>query len=141
MKVIVKARHMVLTPALKAHAEEKLGEALMRVFDKPAAKIEIELNALGKTKDGVDQECRVTVFIPKGKPINISEVDDDMYKAIDLAHDRLLTQVKRERGKKRDVQRTTKKTQRRRNTKELSAAERLVWEKEVEAYEKSRKRA
>lgn len=100
MQVIVKGRHIELTPAIKAHAEDKLGKAIMRVFDRPAAKVEIELSDLGNMRDGLNKECRVTVFMPKGKAINISEVSDDMYKAIDLAHDRLLLQVKRARSKK-----------------------------------------
>ncbi|MFC1610738.1 ribosome hibernation-promoting factor, HPF/YfiA family [Myxococcota bacterium] len=101
MKLIVKARHMNLTPALKAHAELKLGDAIKKIFDKPAAKLEVELSELGRTKDGLDKECRVTVFMPRGKTIVISEVSDDMYKAIDLVRDRLMHQVKRQRAKKR----------------------------------------
>ena len=101
MKLIVKARHMNLTPALKAHAEQKLGDAIKKIFDRPSTTLEIELTELGRTKDGLDKECRVTAFMPKGKTINISEVADDMYKAIDLARDRLLNQVKRQRTKKR----------------------------------------
>jgi ribosomal subunit interface protein len=108
MKLIVKARHMNLTPALKSHAEQKLGEAIRRIFDRPATTLEIELTELGRTKDGLDKECRVTAFMPKGKTINIVEVADDMYKAIDLVRDRLLTQVKRQRTKKRDTARGRK---------------------------------
>ncbi|RYF04185.1 MAG: hypothetical protein EOO40_11440, partial [Deltaproteobacteria bacterium] len=81
MQVIVRARHMDLTPALTAHAESKLGEALMRIFDRPAAKVDIELSNLAHTCNGNDKLCRVSVFIPKGKPVVISETDDDMYKA------------------------------------------------------------
>src|SRR2546426_2400131 len=97
MRVIVKARHMTLTNPLRAYAQEKLSNAVMRIFDRPAAKLEIEMGEIGHVRDGANKECRVTVFIPKGKTINIVEIDDDMYKAIDLAHDRLLQQVKRER--------------------------------------------
>ncbi|OGQ90040.1 MAG: ribosomal subunit interface protein [Deltaproteobacteria bacterium RIFOXYA12_FULL_58_15] len=103
MKLIVKARHMNLTPALKAHAEDKLGEAITRFYDGPAATLEIELGELGRTKDGLDKECRVTAFIPKGKAITITEVSDDMYKAIDLARDRLVETVKRQLDKKREA--------------------------------------
>lgn len=108
MKLILKARHMTLTPSLKEHAEEKLGEATRRIFDRPSATLEIELTELGHTKDGLNKECRVTVFMPKGKTINITEVADDMYKAIDLVRDRLLTQVKRQQSKKRDSARGRK---------------------------------
>ena len=139
MRVIVKARHMNLTPSLKAHAEEKLGAAIMRVFDRPAGKIDIELNDLGHLRDGSDKECRVTVFMPKGKTVVIVEVDDDMYKAIDLAHDRLLLQVKRERGRKKKATLTRKLAARDRAATARSGltAEPEVWEQEVREYERS----
>jgi putative sigma-54 modulation protein len=139
MQVIVKARHMVLTPSLKAHAEVKLGEAVMRIFDRPAAKIDIELSLLGHITDGRNQECRVTVFMPGGKTAVICEADDNMYKAIDMAHHRLLLKVNRERGKTRNTARTRKLAAR---TRDLVARRSLTvqpeaWEKEVAQYERS----
>ena len=83
----------------------------MRVFDKPAAKIEIELVDLGEMKDKQSKERRVSVFMPRGRSINITEIDDDMYKAIDLARDRLIEQVKRERGRQRHASRRTARMQ------------------------------
>ncbi len=139
MKVIVKARHMTLTPALREHAEDKLGNAIMRVFDRPALKIEIELSDIGDVKTGANMECRATVAMPRGKTINITEVTDDMYKSIDLCHDRLLVQVKRERERKRDAKGQRKAV---RMNKEDSAREALTvapetWEAEVKEYERS----
>ena len=137
MKVIVKARHMDLTDSLKRHAEEKLGDALARILDRPGTRIEIELNDIGNVRDGTDKECRVTVTMPKGKTINIVEVDDDMHKAIDLAHDRLLMQVKRERGKMKDTSSSRKAA-----TKERAETARTsltvapeTWEQEVAEFE------
>lgn len=101
MKLIVKARHMNLTDALREHAEQKLGEAIKRIHDSPSLQVEVELSELGRTNDGQDKECRITVFMPKSKTIVISEISDDMYKAMDLARDRLLYQFKRERDKQR----------------------------------------
>ena len=136
MRVIVKSRHVKLTRSLKLHAQEKLGDSLMRIFDRPAAKVEIELSSLGSYKDGEHNECRVQVFMPRGKAINITEVDDNLYKAIDLAHDRLLTQVKRQRSKRRNTARMRKAAQRRRNKTargELTA-DRELWELELDEY-------
>lgn len=143
MRVIVKARHMNLTEALKTHAELKLGEAIMRVFDRPAAKIEIELCDLGHVQDGSDKECRVTVFIPKGKTVVICEADDDMYKAIDLAHDRLLLQVKRERGRKKQATRLRKAAAKDRaaTARHVLTAQPEPWELEVREFERSTARA
>jgi putative sigma-54 modulation protein len=138
MQVIVKARHMTLTPSLREHAEEKLGRSVMRIFDRPAAQIEIELSELG-AKDGDTKECRVTVYMPKGKTITITEVTDDMYKAVDLAHDRLLQQVKRERGKKHNPHRARKAAEQERAqlARESLTAGAETWEKEVAEFEES----
>jgi len=140
MKVIVKARHITLTPALKRHAEDKLGKALMRIFDRPAVKIEIELSDLGKYKNKSSKECRATVFMPRGKTINITEVGDDMYKAVDLCHDRLLHQVKRERSRRRDTARTRKSAERsrRQTARNVLTCKPEKWEEEVQAYERSK---
>ena len=139
MRVIVKGRHMNLTPALKAHAEEKLGKAIIRIFDRPAAEVEIELNDVGNVRDGKDKECRVVVRMPHGKSINITEVDDDMYKAIDLAHDRLVTQVKRERERRQDKSPSRKAAEGERaaTAREALTAGPEPWEKEVEEFEGS----
>lgn len=102
MQVIVKARHTSLTPAMRAHAIEKLGHSVQRIFDRPAAKIEIELGEI-VAKNGQNKECRVTLFMPKGRTVCITEIDDDMYKAIDLAQDRLLQQLKRARGRSKQA--------------------------------------
>jgi ribosomal subunit interface protein len=138
MKVIVKARHMTLTPALKAFAEEKLGDALARIFDRPAAKMEIELTDNGNVSTG-SKECRATVTMPHGNPITISEAHDDMYSAINLAHDRLLEQVKRERGKRRDNTRSRKESEERRHqtARDNLTSEPEKWEEEVMEFEQS----
>ena len=138
MKVIVKARHMTLTPALRAHAEAKLGNAIMRIFDRPALKIEIELSDLG-TQKPANKECRATVYMPKGKTINISEINDDMYKAIDLCHDRLIHQVKRQRDRKKNTGRVRKHAEKDRAAiaRNNLTTEPEAWEDELEQFEQS----
>ena len=139
MKIIIKARHMDLTPALKAYAEEKLGNSLIRIFDRPALKIEIELSDIGKIKNNEDKESQATVYMPKGKTINIVETTDNMYKAIDLCHDRLLIQVKRERDKMRNNSRIRKlaEKQRAETAKANMTAGIEDWQHELKEYETS----
>lgn len=139
MKVIVKGRHMDLTPALRNHAEGKLSDAIARRFDRPAGRVEIELSDLGPRADKHDKECRVSVFMPKGKTVVISEIGDDMYKAIDLAHDRLLMQVTRERERRRNTKRNRKEAQRERRATARTALTTSTepWEEEVLEYERS----
>ena len=143
MRVIVKARHFNLTKSLRLHAEEKLGDSLMRIFDRPSAKIEIELSSIGEIKDGENKECRVQVFMPHGKAINITEIDDDMYKAIDLAHDRLLTQVKRQQSKRRNTAKFRKEAQRRRNqtARGVLTSSPEQWELELAEFNSSTSRS
>ena len=140
MKVIVKARHMDLTDAMRVHAEEKLGQALMRIFDRPAAKIEIELSDLGHVRAG-SKECRVVVHMPGGKSITISELDDDLYSAINLAHDRLLEQVKRAQGKRRHNHRNrlSHQEERRRTARNSMTSNHELWEMELQEFEHSQR--
>jgi ribosomal subunit interface protein len=137
MIVIVKARHMDLTPSLKEHAEQKLGKALMRIADTPSMRVEIELTAIGNVRNGKNKECRVTVTLPRGKPINIVEIDDDMYKAIDLAHDRLLVQVKRERDRRQNPSTRRKAASKSRDetARQNLTTPRETWEDEVQQFE------
>jgi len=139
MRVIVKGRHFNLTPAVKEHAEEKLGKTLMKIFDRPAAKIEIDLGFLGENKGEKTHECHVSVFMPHGRPINIREVDDNIYKAIDLARDRLIEQVKREQGRKRHTSRIRKEAAQMRDdtAKSQLTVKPEAWEEEVSEYEHS----
>jgi ribosomal subunit interface protein len=139
MRVIVKGRHFNLTPAVKEHAEEKLGKTLMKIFDRPAAKIEIDLGFLGENKGEKTHECHVSVFMPHGRPINIREVDDNIYKAIDLARDRLIEQVKREQGRKRHTSRIRKEAAQMRDdtAKSQLTVKPEAWEEEVAEYEHS----
>ena len=143
MRVIVKARHFNLTKSLRLHAQEKLGDSLMRILDRPSAKIEIELSSIGEIKNGEDKECRIQVFMPHGKAINITEIDDDMYKAIDLAHDRLLTQVKRQRSKRRNTARIRKEAKRMRNetARGVLTSSPEEWEVELDEYNNSTSRS
>ena len=128
---------MDLTPSLKEHAEQKLGKALMRIVDKPSIRVEIELNAIGHVRDGKDKECRVTMLMPGGKAINIVEVDEDMYKAIDLAHDRLLEQVKRERDRRQSPSSRRKAASKVRaeTARQSLTSGREPWEEEVQQFE------
>ena len=74
--------------------------------------------------------------MPRGKPVNIVEKAEDMYKAIDLAHDRVVNQVKRQREKKRVTARVGKGA-RRAVEGATPAPEDDAWEKEVKEFESS----
>lgn len=137
MKVVVKARHMDLTPAIRAHAEQKIMQALRRVFDRPAAAVEIELSDLGRNIRDGSKECRVSITVPHGRAITISEFHDNLYTAINLAHDRMLIQIKRQRGRMRKTRRGRQwAAQNREDTmRESLTVSPEVWEVELREYE------
>lgn len=99
MKKTVKARHMKVTDALPDYVEKQTLAPLADVADSPEMKVEVELCDEGSTK-----ECRVHVFMSGVEPVNIHESDLDLYRAIDLAEQRMLVQVKRHRDRMRHHQ-------------------------------------
>ncbi len=95
MKVNVRGVHLTLTDALKRHVEEHLVGPIERIYDSEAAEIEIHLRDVNGPKGGNDKECSVTVRVPHGASIHVTEVSDDIYKSIDLARDRVANSTKR----------------------------------------------
>ncbi len=105
MQLIVKGHHLQLTEAMKEYVAEKIGKHVERILNHPALIVDVELTDTEANK-GDDKECRITLSIPKGKTICITEKADDLYKAIDLAKDRLARQMKREIERRRDLRRS-----------------------------------
>lgn len=105
MQLIIKGTHLQLTEAMKDYVNEKIGHHVERFLNHPAIIVDVELTD-NETNKGDDKECRVSLSIPKGKTIVITEVADDLYKAIDLAKDRLARQMKREIERRRDLRRS-----------------------------------
>lgn len=96
MKVNVRGVHLELTEALKSHVEAHLVEPIRRFYNPDAAELEIHLRDNNGPKGGVDKECSLTLRVPRGQPVHISETSEDIYKSIDLARDRLERSVRRQ---------------------------------------------
>ncbi|MBX5484678.1 MAG: ribosome-associated translation inhibitor RaiA [Myxococcaceae bacterium] len=105
MKVNVRGVHLELTDAIKQHVQTHLIRPIERFFDDEAAELEIHLRDRNGPKGGADMECSVTVRLPHAATIHVTEVDDDLYKAIDLARDRLETASKRALERSQDRRR------------------------------------
>lgn len=101
MITLIRSHHITLTSALKKHAENKLQNPVARIVKVEGSKLRIEIYRLGRPKSRTNKVCHVTLSLPNSRPINISVVDMDMYRAIDLVHHRLLRQVKRRCGQAR----------------------------------------
>ena len=143
MQKTVKARHTKLTDALRNYVDEKITAPLARVFDDPAAKLEVRLDDYKHASGGQKEECSVHFMMPAGHEILITETDDDMYKAIDAVHARLLPQVRKERDRVVDGhQRKRSAAKERAEVARFQlTGQREEWEREAAMYERSATRA
>ncbi len=102
MKVNLRGVHLELSEALKQHVDSHLVDPISRFFDSEAAELEIHLRDNNGPKGGRDKECSVTMRIPRGQAVHVTEVSEDIYKSIDLARDRLETAVRRQVERSQD---------------------------------------
>jgi len=96
MEIIVKGRHIDVTDALRAYAEDKIGR-VAKYFDQ-IKKIEIEFTDEKNPSIVNSKTVEVTVF-PKGPILRAKESSGDMYASIDMVVDKLERQIKRFKDK------------------------------------------
>jgi len=96
MKVIIQARHIELSSALRNYCETHLVDHVRRFYDGEAAQLVIQFNDGNGSKGGNDQEVHLTFFMPNSRAIHVEQVTDDAFKSLDLARDRLIRRVKEE---------------------------------------------
>lgn len=89
MKLIVSGVHLELSDALKEAVESQLWSTLDHMLPGDNSSLEVHLVDTNGPKGGQDQECRVTVHIPKRSTIHITEASDNIYKSINLCADRV----------------------------------------------------
>lgn len=140
MREVVKARHMRVTQALQSYVEQKLMRPVRRMVDNSAATLEVLLDEPGHAKSASSERCWVHLSMPATSDIIIQEADDDMYKAIDRAHDRLLQQLIRTRNRLHDGHswRQQAARSRARTARLQLTLQPEEWEKEVAQYEAGR---
>lgn len=140
MREVVKARHMRVTQAIQSYVEQKLIQPARRLCDDPAATLEVQLDEPGHVKGLRSERCWVHLSMPAVNDIIIEEVDDDMYTAIDRAHDRLLQQIKRTRDRLHDGHswRQQAARSRARTARLQLTLQPEPWEQEVAQYEAAR---
>lgn len=93
MKMIIKGRHMDVTPAIRSYAEEKIGR-IAKILDSMIMSAEVELFTERNPSIENGQVAEVTVYT-KGHVIRAKEAATDMYAAIDLVSDKLENQVRK----------------------------------------------
>ncbi|MEM6730531.1 MAG: ribosome-associated translation inhibitor RaiA [Myxococcota bacterium] len=98
----VHGQNMEVSGALHQYVEEKMLEPLRRLIDDPSAKLEVRLKNLAHAKDGRHHEVHAHFSAPHQLHFDVTELDEDMYKAVDVAHHRLLEAVRRQLEKRRN---------------------------------------
>lgn len=97
MSITVTGRKTTVTPAMKAHVEEKIGRAL-EVFESAAPDAEVVLRVDKNPANPNNFTCEVTVRAI-GAVIRVAESADDMYAAIDIAEDKVSRQLRKYKTK------------------------------------------
>ncbi|MCK5780041.1 MAG: ribosome-associated translation inhibitor RaiA [Psychrilyobacter sp.] len=98
MRMIISGRHLEVTPAIREHAEKKIGK-IKKYFDQ-IAEVYITLSAEHK-KSGEVHIADVLVYV-NGAKIKATESDKDLYAAIDEVVDVLEKQLTKHKEKLRD---------------------------------------
>ena len=92
MSITVSGRKMPVTDALRAYAEEKIGNS-MKVMDIDPLNAEVVLSKEKNPANPCPDTCEVTLRT-KGHIIRVEEHEDDMYAAIDVAAAKVLRQLR-----------------------------------------------
>ena len=93
MEMVVKGRHMEVSPELRAYAEEKVGK-VGKILESMIMSVEVELYHERNRSIGEHQVAEVTVFT-KGHVLRARESASDMKAAIDKVAAKLERQARR----------------------------------------------
>lgn len=97
MAITVTGRKISVSPAIKDYVDEKIGRAL-EVFDRATMDAEVVLRTEKNPANPLNAICEVTVNA-KGAVIRVSESEEDMYAAIDIAADKVARQLRKYKTK------------------------------------------
>jgi len=100
MEMIVKGRHMDVTPAIREYAEQKIGR-VAKILDSMLMSAEVELYTERNRSIEKCQVAEVTIYT-KGPVIRAKEASSDLYAAIDLVSEKLERQVRKYKTKVMD---------------------------------------
>ncbi len=97
MNIVVKGRHLNVTPAIHDYATDKIGK-VDKILEAMIMDIEVELFVERNPKIENSQVAEVTVRT-KGHVIRAREAATDMYAALDLVSEKLERQARKLKGK------------------------------------------
>jgi ribosomal subunit interface protein len=105
MKVTIHAHHLALPPDLTTFLAKKVIRPLTRLYDDPAAELTVHLGDDRPQKGGVDQACGLSYRMPGTRAMRVESTQDDLYKALLDASDRLRRNVRKQLDKMRSTSR------------------------------------
>ena len=126
MKYIIRGEKVEVTEAIKNYIMEKIGK-LDKYFQTPD---EIKANVLVRIR-GKEQIVEVTIPIKK-IVLRCEERDEDLYKAIDLASDKLERQLRKNKTKMMKQKKDITKEMRFEELEPIETKEEIVKRKKVE---------
>jgi ribosomal subunit interface protein len=105
MKLVIHSHHLSLPKDVSTFVTKHVTRPLARIYDDPAAQLTVHFGDARPQKGGVDQECRLAFRMPGARQITVGSVQDDLYKALLDASDRLKRQVRKQVEKMRSASR------------------------------------
>lgn len=105
MNIRTNTHGIELTPSISAYIEKKLITIERLLQDvPPETLIEVEIEKDSKQRKGQGFKAEINILLPN-KRLFASADHDDLYAAIDEAKDEILSELKKQNVKKRDIAR------------------------------------
>jgi putative sigma-54 modulation protein len=96
MNVSIHAHHLSLPRDLPEFLRKHVTRPLARLYDDPAAELAVHLGDARRQKGGVDRECRLSFRMPGARTVHVESTEDDVYKALLDAAERLRRHVRKQ---------------------------------------------
>jgi ribosomal subunit interface protein len=107
LNVYLTARHIELSERIREHVEKRLIQPLREYNSLKIVRVEIQIYQ--EAERGPMVGCHVLVEVKGHHDINIREIDNDVFAAVDLAKDRTFVALKELRDKMLTLSRHPKK--------------------------------
>lgn len=91
MHVYLTARHIELTPAIRAYVDSRIVAPVRDHNRLHVTRVEVQLYPEGEKGNYVG--CHVLVSVKGHKDISVREIDHSLFEAIDVAKDRVVRQL------------------------------------------------
>jgi ribosomal subunit interface protein len=100
MKISIKSDHFPLTDALRNHIERRLKFAL-RFGEEDINKVVLRLSDINGPRGGVDKCCQVLAVVNGMNDVVVTDIEDDMYSAINRASHRAGRTIRKKLARRR----------------------------------------